>query len=88
MADRSMWSRHGHGYGLIAMNGERTRDPDRTCSAPGCTTVLSVYNSDHLCFMHADEVTRARFERRGQADPRFRYRPVEVPDLAGAAGAN
>jgi hypothetical protein len=70
------------------MNGERTRDPGRTCSAPGCTTVLSVYNSDHLCFMHADEVTRARFEHRGRAAPRFRFEPVEVPDLAGAAGAS
>ncbi len=30
---------------------------------PDCTTLLSVYNSDYLCFAHADEKTRARFQR-------------------------
>jgi len=40
------------------------RDGGRRCAAPGCPTVLSVYNSDHLCFTHADEKTRAPFERR------------------------
>ena len=40
------------------------RDPGRRCAAPGCPTVLSVYNSDHLCFAHADVKTRAPFERR------------------------
>jgi hypothetical protein len=40
------------------------RDSERRCAAPGCPTVLSVYNSDHLCFTHADVVTRAPFERR------------------------
>jgi len=40
------------------------RDPGRRCTAPGCPTVLSVYNSDHLCFSHADVRTRAPFERK------------------------
>ena len=26
--------------------------------------MLSIYNADDLCFMHADESTRSRFERR------------------------
>jgi hypothetical protein len=43
------------------------RDTGRRCAAPGCPTVLSVYNSDHLCFTHADEKTRAPFERRAAA---------------------
>ena len=49
------------------MNIEAKRDPRRQCSAPGCTTVLSMYNSDHLCFTHADVASRARFEPRGPA---------------------
>ena len=61
-------------------------DPKRECSAPDCMTVLSIYNADHLCFLHADEVTRARFERRGQPEPRLRFHPTVVPDVAPAAG--
>ena len=38
---------------------------DRRCSALGCTTKLSRYNtSNDLCFAHADERSRARFEKR------------------------
>ena len=44
------------------------RDPNRRCSAPDCPTVLSIYNSDHLCFAHADMATRRRFERRTNGD--------------------
>jgi hypothetical protein len=36
---------------------------ERCCSVSGCTTKLSRYNtSNDLCFAHADEMTRARFE--------------------------
>ncbi|HEY7667294.1 MAG TPA: hypothetical protein VIE12_04130 [Actinomycetota bacterium] len=66
------------------------RDPRRQCSAPGCVTVLSIYNSDHLCFAHADLVTRARFERRLPADrPSPLYRQViDLPSLEPAAGSS
>ncbi len=43
-----------------------TRDPRRVCLHPECTTTLSVYNVDYLCFTHADERSRARFDRRFQ----------------------
>lgn len=36
---------------------------ERCCAYAGCTTRLSVYNSDFLCWTHADVTTRARFER-------------------------
>lgn len=36
---------------------------ERCCAYAGCTTRLSVYNSDFLCWTHADATTRARFER-------------------------
>jgi hypothetical protein len=37
---------------------------ERSCAFAGCTTRLSVYNSDFLCWTHADVTTRARFEQR------------------------
>ncbi len=54
------------------------RKPERRCLAPGCLTTLSTYNMDFLCFAHADEVTRARFERVSspripQANIRYRH---------------
>ena len=56
---------------------EEARDPDRCCEAPGCLTTLSRYNTDYLCFRHADEATRARFERRLSNETRpTRYRPT------------
>jgi hypothetical protein len=64
---------------VVGMSAEAPRDPNRQCSAPGCTTVLSVYNSDHLCFRHADELTRTRFEDRIHVESRFRYRQVPDP---------
>jgi hypothetical protein len=36
---------------------------ERRCAYAGCTTRLSIYNSDFLCWAHADATTRARFER-------------------------
>jgi hypothetical protein len=39
------------------------RDPARVCAAPDCSTLLSIYNADHLCFLHADEESRSAFER-------------------------
>lgn len=41
----------------------RQHKPDRRCAWAGCTTTLSIYNSDYLCWVHADERTRARYER-------------------------
>jgi hypothetical protein len=38
---------------------------NRRCAYPECTTTLSVYNSDFMCFLHADERTRARYEHMG-----------------------
>ena len=55
------------------------RDPGRRCALPGCPTTLSVYNSDHLCFMHADVRTRAPFERRA-ASLRIDH-PSTAPDV-------
>jgi hypothetical protein len=46
------------------MNGNARIETGRRCAATDCPTVLSIYNSDHLCFMHADVRTRARYERR------------------------
>ena len=37
---------------------------DRCCTASGCTTKLSTYNTSDLCFAHADEQSRARFDWR------------------------
>ena len=34
------------------MNGSRTHARGRVCAAPGCATVLSVYNPDALCALH------------------------------------
>jgi hypothetical protein len=39
------------------------KDSERCCAYPGCTTRLSMYNSDFLCWTHADATTRAHFER-------------------------
>ena len=50
----------------------------RSCSASGCTTKLSRYNtSNELCFAHADERSRARFERWPDATPSVIYRHHE-----------
>lgn len=40
---------------------------ERCCAYPACTTRLSIYNSDFLCWTHADVTTRARFEVRNKA---------------------
>ncbi len=34
------------------MSGSRTHARGRVCAAPGCATVLSVYNPDALCALH------------------------------------
>ena len=47
------------------------RDPSRRCSAPGCSTLLSLYNSDHLCFVHGDERSRTAFERVSETARRY-----------------
>ena len=50
----------------------------RRCSASGCTTKLSRYNtSNDLCFAHADERSRARFERSPDRTPSVIYRHHE-----------
>jgi hypothetical protein len=41
-----------------------SRGSGRFCAYAGCTTRLSVYNSDFLCWTHADMTTRASFERK------------------------
>ena len=73
------------------------RDPGRRCAAPGCPTVLSVYNSDHLCFTHADVRTRAPFERKAaslgidhQSTPPdvHAFRLLEAPELTGHGSTN
>jgi hypothetical protein len=42
-------------------NGQ-TLASKRSCLAPGCTTMLSTYNTDHLCFAHDAKASRDRFE--------------------------
>jgi hypothetical protein len=55
---------------------------ERCCLYEGCTTRLSVYNSDFLCWTHADVKTRARFERVSSGHPARsegeRYHPARV----------
>ena len=68
------------------MSSAMERDPERQCSAPGCVTVLSIYNADHLCFAHADVASRARFDRTGPARierPLYRHR-IDLPETASA----
>jgi hypothetical protein len=61
------------------MSNERSTGR-RRCPAEGCTTILSSYNSDYLCFAHADERTRARFERPRPAPDRLAlYRFAREP---------
>jgi hypothetical protein len=38
--------------------------PGRRCLNEGCATVLSSYNVGVLCWTHADEKARTRFDRR------------------------
>lgn len=68
------------------MNSAMERDPERQCSAPGCVTVLSIYNTDHLCFAHADVASRARFERTGpvRIEPVLYHQRIDLPETAGA----
>jgi hypothetical protein len=40
---------------------------ERRCLYPGCPTTLSDYNSDVLCWTHADERTRVHFDRASEA---------------------
>jgi hypothetical protein len=70
------------------MKIEAKRDPRRRCSAPGCTTVLSMYNSDHLCFTHADVASRARFEPRGLARIDQGLYRQKIDASSGAAAAS
>jgi hypothetical protein len=67
------------------MDDERSTT-ERRCSAPGCKTTLSKYNSDHLCFVHADAVSRLRFERVTGQSRRVVYRPSPEPQVARRSG--
>jgi hypothetical protein len=70
-----------------------TEGSERCCAYAGCTTRLSVYNSDFLCWTHADVRTRAQFEKvsisraRSEAEvPRSREPHPDrlwIGDLAG-----
>jgi hypothetical protein len=42
----------------------------RTCSHPGCSTVLSVYNASPTCWTHQDGTGTARAERFSRTVPR------------------
>jgi hypothetical protein len=46
----------------MAVGNEGSSGSERRCAYPGCTTKLSVYNSDYLCWTHADAKTRAHFD--------------------------
>jgi len=37
--------------------------PGRTCEYPGCSTVLSTYNSTNTCWAHEPRSYRRTFER-------------------------
>ena len=56
---------------------------DRYCRASGCTTKLSRYNASSLCYVHADEQSRTRFERSPDETPSVIYhhrKPSSVRD--------
>ena len=53
------------------MNGSRTHGRGRICAAPGCATVLSVYNPDRRCSL------RGAHEERGRRTAR-EPRPLEL----------
>ena len=38
--------------------------PGRRCQHAGCATALSTYNCGVLCWTHADQIARTRFDRR------------------------
>jgi len=40
------------------------KEAGRRCAAADCSTVLSIYNPAPVCFVHAEEAARSRFERR------------------------
>jgi hypothetical protein len=40
--------------------GIATYSPERTCSAPGCSTKLSIYNATEYCSLHERYVPRNR----------------------------
>ena len=51
-----------HEGGMVGSS--QTQDgTKRRCAYEGCTTTLSIYNVDVLCFVHADERTRAGYDR-------------------------
>jgi hypothetical protein len=51
---------------------------ERCCAYAGCMTRLSVYNSDFLCWTHADATTRALFEQRSMRPAQRSAFPVPV----------
>jgi hypothetical protein len=59
----------------------QSRAPGRRCRYPGCVTVLSVYNFGVLCWSHADEKARNRFDRRSAASTAERLEFVPRKDL-------
>ncbi len=66
---------------------EETPTAERRCSAPGCETTLSKYNSDHLCFAHADAVSRLRFDRLWTGHARQAiYRQSPEPQVTRRSG--
>ena len=74
----SPWSRGPLVLTLFVM--DVALDSPRRCSAPDCPTVLSAYNSDHLCFVHADERVRRSFERASTRALRYWERVGEEAD--------
>jgi hypothetical protein len=53
--------------------------PGRTCSHPGCTTVLSVYNASRSCWTHQDDDFTIRSERFSRTAPPAAGRRVTSP---------
>ena len=58
---QAVFPRLGEPYGED-MDAVGSTSMDRRCLYAGCTTSLSIYNSDVLCWTHADEKTRSQFD--------------------------
>jgi hypothetical protein len=74
MADRPLPEWGGEPYGgSMSTNIVAT---GRRCQHLGCPTLLSAYNPDLLCWTHADQAARSRFDRvaHDRVDQPFIYR--------------
>jgi hypothetical protein len=48
----------GMRYGTPGKDAYPRATDERRCDAPGCTTILSTYNSSTTCYLHSEPTTR------------------------------